>query len=84
MNQIPLRDLFSGAKVTFDVYLHFPINNKYLRYLRQGSSLTSSQADTLEQKEVTHFFLRKKDTEEYRKFFATQSLTKSIDDKKKK
>jgi hypothetical protein len=84
MNQIPLRDLFSGAKVTFDVYLHFPINNKYLRYLRQGSSLTSSQADTLEQKEVTHFFLRKKDTEEYRKFFATQSLTQSIDDKKEK
>jgi hypothetical protein len=77
MNRIPLRDLFSGAKVTFDVYLYFPINKKYLRYLRKGSSLTTSQADTLEQKEVTHFFLQKKDTEEYRKFFATQSLSQS-------
>lgn len=82
MNRIPLRDLFSGARVTFDVYLYFPINKKYLRYLRQGSSLTSSQADTLEQKEVTHFFLRKKDTEEYRKFFAMQSLTKSTIEEK--
>jgi hypothetical protein len=74
MAMIHLKDLTAEVPLNFEVYLHMPVNKKYIRYLKSGAQLGDSQAVRLERSQVTHLFLNENDREACRKYFAINTI----------
>lgn len=74
MVKVQVEDLVSETPLTFEVFLHMPVNQKYIRYLKVGSSLDSNQANRLARSSVKHLFLSEKDSEAFLRYFAINSL----------
>jgi hypothetical protein len=74
MAMIRLKDLVAQVPLNFEVFLHLPVNKKYIRYLKTGSHLEENQAGRLERSQVTHLFLNQDDSEACRKYFAINTI----------
>lgn len=57
MVKMNLADIYQGRRVPFDVFLHLPINNKYILYNRRGSLFYDNQKTRLLSKGVANVHL---------------------------
>jgi len=74
MLKIKLADLPIELPVSYEVYLHMPLNKKFLRYLRAGATLSQDQKDRLEENKIKHLFLNESDAEAYRRQYAARAI----------
>jgi hypothetical protein len=65
MLRIGIEDLEPNTRLNFDVFIYLPANAKYLRYVRQGNSISSDQSERLKSREVRHVYLDKESREDY-------------------
>jgi|GEM_PF-6103440 len=79
MLSINLRDLPLDVPVTFSLFLHFQRNNKYVRYLKKGSSISGKQIGRLEKHRVQGL-VDQEEAEAYQRHFAAYSI---VDSKKR-
>ena len=71
---LAVHELGIGEKVTFDVFLKLALNNKFIRYLRPGLSLTPEQAEKLQRYLIETLYVHEKDMQEYKEFKVAQNL----------
>lgn len=73
MLSVSLLDIPLDAPVTYNVFLHLKLNRKYIRYLKEGSSLSDPQVTRLEQQHP-NVILDQNDVEAYRRHYAAHSI----------
>lgn len=80
---IPIQslDIEAETKITFDIYVNLPLNDKYILYRRKGGHLETDKLDHLNSKNVANFFIQKEDYKDFVKYVAgrLQSLIETKD-----
>lgn len=71
---IPIQslDLHSEAPVAFDVYLNLPLNNRLILLRRAGEVLQTSRVEAFAEKNVSYFYIHKKDYKAYVKYISNR------------
>lgn len=65
---VPSIDIEAESKITFNLYVNLPLNNKYVLYRRAGSEVEADKMEKLASLNVSNFFIEKKDYEEFVKY----------------
>jgi HD-GYP domain-containing protein (c-di-GMP phosphodiesterase class II) len=63
-------DIEAETKITFDLYVNLPLNQKYILYRKKGGTLASSKLEMLSSNNLTNFFIQKEDYQEFVKYVA--------------
>lgn len=59
MSKLRLDEIRHDVNLEFDIYLHFPINQKYIRYAAKGRNMMSEQRSRITAGGITHVHVRK-------------------------
>jgi DNA-binding response OmpR family regulator len=73
MHAIKLQDVPLNEPVTFNLFLHFKRNQKFLRYLRVGSSMSGKQLHRLERHQATGL-VEQNEIEAFQRHFAAFAI----------
>jgi HD-GYP domain-containing protein (c-di-GMP phosphodiesterase class II) len=65
-------DIEAESKITFDLFINLPLNNKFILYRRAGGQLESVRMESLAEKNLKNFFINKKDYAEFVKYVANR------------
>ncbi len=77
-------DLAANTKSKFNLYLHLPKNNKYIRYLRPGDTINSQHVEKFEKHQLNDLHIKKDELKSFKEYFASNKLaTLSTSTKKK-
>lgn len=68
-------DIEAEKRITFDLFLNLPLNNKILLYRRRGGELESHRLEQLIQGNVQNFLIRREDYNEFVKYVASRLRT---------
>jgi len=63
-------DVEAQAKIPFDLYVHLPLNQKYLLYRRVGGEVDARKLENLALNNFSHFYIEKKHYREFVKYVA--------------
>ena len=63
-------DIEAETKITFDLYVNLPLNNKYILYRRKGGKLENAKIEYFNQSNVHNFFVQKSEYNEFVKYVA--------------
>lgn len=74
---IPIQslDIEAETRITFDIYVNLPLNNKYIKYRKSGGQIATDKLEYLNSKNVGNFFIQKEDYKEFVKYVATRMQT---------
>lgn len=72
------KDLVPQAELLFDLYIHMPKNNKYLRYLKNGAILTAKTIAKLLKFGIKTVYIRAADREQFYAYCARNSINSTI------
>ncbi|HRK06318.1 MAG TPA: hypothetical protein PLZ57_00995 [Pseudobdellovibrionaceae bacterium] len=78
MLKIGIEDLEPNTRMNFDVFIYLPTNAKYLKYVRQGNSISSDQSERLKSREVRHVYLDKESREDYLQHNVVKNVRQGI------
>ncbi|MBX2987498.1 MAG: hypothetical protein KF802_06345 [Bdellovibrionaceae bacterium] len=78
--KIPLNEVRSGQGVDFEIYLHLPLNGKYILYISRGGELTPQQHLGLEARGIKSLHVREEDRLGVLRTRAVQRLDRLIGD----
>lgn len=78
MLRIGIEDLEPNTRMNFDVFIYLPTNAKYLKYVRQGNSISSDQSERLKSREVRHVYLDKESREDYLQHNVVKNVRQGI------
>lgn len=59
--KLRLEEVHPGVSLDFDVYLHLPLNGRFLMYIPRGGNITVPQQMNLEGRGIKNLFVAKKD-----------------------
>jgi HD-GYP domain-containing protein (c-di-GMP phosphodiesterase class II) len=65
-------DIEAESRITFDLFINLPLNNKYILYRRAGGSLEAQKLETFAERNLISFFINKKDYAEFVKYVANR------------
>lgn len=65
-------DIESESKITFDLYVNLPLNQKYVLYRRKGGQVENSRIETLDQSRHRKFYVHKSEYQEFVKYVAVR------------
>lgn len=65
-------DVESNSKITFDLYVHLPLNDKYILYRKKGDHLEVEKMQNFAQNNVNNFFVRKEEYNAFVKYVAVR------------
>ncbi len=65
-------DIEAESKITFDLYVNLPLNQKYLLYRKKGGVLATSNLVKFSTGNVKNFFIHKDDYNEFVKYVAVR------------
>lgn len=78
MIEVDIQSIQADVPLPFDVYIHLPANQKYLRYVKTDAALSQKQKQKLSQGEVDKLFLGKESKDAYRKHATVTNFKKKI------
>lgn len=78
MLEISCDDIEPDMALPFEVYLYLPMNKKYLRYVKNGSSLSGKQSANLKTNEVRNLYLNKAAADAFKQHATISNLKKKI------
>ena len=84
MYTVDLINLRGDLKMEFDIYIHMPINNKYILFTPKGGVLYSHQKDRLLKKGIQKMHLHKNSIKDVKKYTAQNYLNDKINEFQKK
>lgn len=65
-------------RLNFEVFLHLPLNGKYVKYVREGFSISTKQSSKLTAKNNAAVYLTKSSSNAFRQHASVKSLKKKI------
>lgn len=78
MLTVDLKNLRGDLKMEFDIYIHMPINNKYVLFTPKGGVLYSRQKERLLKKGIQKMHLHKNSIQDVKKYTAQNYLNDKI------
>ncbi len=66
------------AKLDFEVFLHLPLNGRYVKYVKEGYSISSGQSSRLSSREKQSIYLTKSASSAFRQHASVSSLKRKI------
>lgn len=78
MLEVSCEDIEPELPLHFELYLYLPMNKKYLRYVKNGSSLSIKQSENLKTNEVKALYLNKGSIEAFKQHATVGNLKKKI------
>lgn len=71
---IPIQrlDIEAQTKITFDLFVNLPLNQKCILYRRKGGLIESEKLATLSEANVRNFFIHRSDYQEFVKYVASR------------
>lgn len=78
MMSLKLEDIETDTPLNFDLFIHMPINNKFLLYTGKGSKMANIQKSRLKTRGVFHLHIKKEEVEEVKKHRAESYLNKTL------
>lgn len=78
MFSVDLKNLRGDLKMEFDIYIHMPINNKYVLFTPKGGVLYSRQKERLLKKGIQKMHLHKTSIQDVKKYTAQNYLNDKI------
>ncbi len=78
MIQVELDVVEPGQKIGFDAYIHFPKNEKYIKYLSNGGRMEQKQKDKMAEYEVRHFYIKDKDVKLFKNHCASAFVDRIV------
>ncbi len=72
MDYLPIQslDIEAEKKITFDLFLNFPLNHRVVRYRKKGGALESVRLEKFIEGNVQNFWIRKEDFNAFVKYVA--------------
>jgi hypothetical protein len=58
-------DIEAETKITFDLYVNLPLNQKYILYRKKGGTLATSKMEMFTNNNVKNFFIQRDDYQEF-------------------
>ena len=76
-NYLPIQslDIEAEKRITFDLFLNLPLNDRVILYRRKGGALESSKLAAFAESNVQSFWIRKEDYNEFVKYVAARLKT---------
>jgi HD-GYP domain-containing protein (c-di-GMP phosphodiesterase class II) len=68
-------DIEAETKITFDLYVNLPLNQKYILYRKKGGTLATSKMEMFTNNNVKNFFIQRDDYQEFVKYVAFRIKT---------
>lgn len=65
-------DIEAESQITFDIYMHLPLNQKYILYRKKGGQIESSRFTKIVDGSVNNFFIRPDDYKAFVKYVASR------------
>lgn len=84
MITIGVDDLHADTKSKFNLYLHLPKNNKYIRYLRPGDTIINQHVEKFEKHNLNDLHIKKEELKSFKEYFAANKLATLSGNSKKK
>lgn len=79
MLALDIEKIKGDVQTEFDLYLHMPVNNKYLLYTPKGGVFYSTQKKRLLDRSIKQLHLRKDSVPDVKKYMAQNYLNEKID-----
>lgn len=78
MLAVTLSSLIPERPLSFDIFLHLPQNQKYLRYVKEGLSISKKQVSNLFENKINSVFLNQVSYGPYRQYAVVNNLKKKL------
>lgn len=78
---VKLTDLAIGSEIDFDLFIHFPLNNRIFLYKRGGDSLSESTYNRFKNFKFDYFYLHNEDQSRFVDYMAKQAAAMLSDPK---
>jgi hypothetical protein len=78
MAAIDVKDLKPQTKVKFNLFIHLPKNNKFLRYLKNGDTITDKHTQKFEKHNVKNLHIKKDEVTNFKEYFAANQINDII------
>jgi hypothetical protein len=78
MIQVDLDSVTPDEKIDFDAFIHLPLNDKYIRYVKRGGTLAASQKEKMLNFKVKHFFIKNNDVKHFKGHFASHFVERLV------
>ncbi len=78
MASVKISEFTADAPVHFNLYIHLPVNNKYVLYTPRGGIFYGEQKDRLEKRGVADLHIMKEELEQVDKYRAENYLNEKI------
>jgi HD-GYP domain-containing protein (c-di-GMP phosphodiesterase class II) len=76
---VKLLDISAGTKLDFDVHVHLPLNNKYIKFSKAGETIDDLRLQRLEKKEKNSVFVASEQMSAFYQYAANQLKSLSDD-----
>ena len=80
----PINNLYTAENLDFEIYVHLPQNNKYVKYVYAGQRIGQEQIEGLNRRKVEEFFILPHEVYAYRRYYLTCLIKEKIKDVLKK
>lgn len=74
MAKIHANDVVPDTKSKFNLYLHLPKNDKFIRYLRPGDKITEGHTDKFKKHSVDNLHIKPEEVQSFKEYFAANKL----------
>lgn len=78
MLEVSCDDIEPDQILPFELYLYLPMNKKYLRYVKNGSSLSGKQSSNLKTNEVKNLYLNREAADAFKQHATVGNLKKIV------
>jgi hypothetical protein len=78
MIPVEVENLDAGEKVKFDAYIHMPINQKYVKYVKNGGTLEARQKASLTELSYKHFYVKDNEVKELKGHCASAFVQRMV------
>ncbi len=78
MALIDIGELPSETPLTFETFLHLPLNKKFIRYIKNGGKISKKQKERLQGSSIDNLAIHQRDQEKYKTFFAEIELASDV------
>ncbi len=78
MVAVDMEEVFPDMKLSFDLFVHFPMNNRYFLYCKTGQYISEEQKNRMSRLKTKHFFIKEAEIPQFKEFCAINRIQAKI------
>ena len=78
MATVNIKDLKENTKTNFNLYIHLPKNNKYVKYIKTGETITDSHTQKFEKHKMESLHIKNEEVTSFKEYFVSNQMNDII------